>query len=393
MSQQLIGRNADLKRLRDESYEVSIRSQYLAVSNVPYVNASKKVGRGTLYSALTLNGDNTSRPGTHVVFFAGEHPCNQDGSVISQIVHSSQAQDLGNGLHVDHSFSNKPKEGFPDYYALMTSYIRVISSPAEALDATASAQTGSVIEVIDEPSIFNYLDTHSSRSEITAITEKLRGHKIAIIGLGGTGGYILDLIAKTPVAEIHLYDGDCFSQHNAFRSPGAASIAQLREAPKKVDYLKKIYAAMHRGIIAHPIRIDIHNVAELSAMNFVFISIDDGEPKKYISEALETSGIPFIDVGMGLHAINGSIDGILRSTMNSVRKRDHFRKRVSFAPSMDDEYNSNIQVADLNSLNAAMAVIAWKKSLGFYHDNEHENHSTYTVGANLLLSEEHADPA
>ena len=32
--------------------------------------------------------------------------------------------------------------------------------------------------------------------------------KVAIVGLGGSGSYILDLIAKTPICEIHLYDGD-----------------------------------------------------------------------------------------------------------------------------------------------------------------------------------------
>ncbi|WP_318271316.1 ThiF family adenylyltransferase [Sphingobacterium cellulitidis] len=46
---------------------------------------------------------------------------------------------------------------------------------------------------------------------------KLERQKIAIIGLGGTGAYILDMVAKTPVKEIHLFDGDSFDQHNAFR--------------------------------------------------------------------------------------------------------------------------------------------------------------------------------
>jgi hypothetical protein len=40
--------------------------------------------------------------------------------------------------------------------------------------------------------------------------KKLELGKIAIIGLGGTGSYVLDLAAKTPVKEIHLFDGDKF---------------------------------------------------------------------------------------------------------------------------------------------------------------------------------------
>ena len=71
------------------------------------------------------------------------------------------------------------------------------------------------------------------------------GERVAIVGLGGTGSYVLDFVAKTPVQEIHLFDGDEFLTHNAFRAPGAASLEALRRKPKKVDYLAAIYSNMH----------------------------------------------------------------------------------------------------------------------------------------------------
>ena len=37
-------------------------------------------------------------------------------------------------------------------------------------------------------------------------------------GLGGTGAYLLDLIAKTPVSEIHLFDPDCVDWHTLKRA-------------------------------------------------------------------------------------------------------------------------------------------------------------------------------
>jgi hypothetical protein len=101
-------------------------------ASVPYVNAQREVKRGTLVSELTLAGDVTAAPKTHVAFFIGDHPCNKDGSEIGQIKHGSGNQDLGDGLVVNHSFSNKPKDGYPDYYAKMTRYIEVISHPARA---------------------------------------------------------------------------------------------------------------------------------------------------------------------------------------------------------------------------------------------------------------------
>jgi hypothetical protein len=40
------------------------------------------------------------------------------------------------------------------------------------------------------------------------------------------------------------------------------------------------------------------------------------------------------------------------------------------------------------ALNAALAVVKWKKLFGFYADNEGEHFSTYTVDGNLLTSDE-----
>ena len=49
-------------------------------------------------------------------------------------------------------------------------------------------------------------------------------------------------------------------------------------------------------------------------------------------------------------------------------------------------YASNIQVADLNALNACLAVVKWKKLRGFYRDLESEHHSTYTTDGSMLLN-------
>jgi hypothetical protein len=43
---------------------------------------------------------------------------------------------------------------------------------------------------------------------------------------------------------------------------------------------------------------------------------------------------------------------------------------------------------ELNALNAAMAVIKWKKLIGYYHDAEHEHHSMYTLESDHLLNED-----
>jgi hypothetical protein len=392
MSQRPINRSADLKRLRDEGFDLEVRSGCLLVKDVPFVNSREELKRGILVIKLVLADDQTGRPDTHVAYFSGEHPCNEDGSEIAKIKHGSHSHSLAEGVAVNHSFSAKPKpaDSYPDYYAQVTTYVAILSGPARRIDSTLTAKTFPVITPTDdddEP--FTYCDTASSRAEIVEVTKKLKHRRLALLGLGGTGSYVLDLVAKTPVKEIHLYDADTFYQHNAFRSPGAASGDELRARQPKVTYFKKLYSNMHRGIVEHPVHLDTRNVEELRDMDFVFVCLDKGGPKKLIVEKLEEFNIPFIDVGMGIELTEDFLGGIVRVTTSTAQKRDQLRSRVSFEDTPgDDDYNRNIQIADLNALNAALAVIKWKKFFGFYRDLKQEHHSQFSIDTNLLLNED-----
>jgi hypothetical protein len=392
MSQRPISRSADLKKLRDEGYDLEIRSGFLLVKGVPYVNARKEVKCGTLVIKLVLAGDETSRPDNHVAHFAGEYPCTEDGIEIAKIRNSSGERSLAEGVVIQHSFSAKPKpqDNYDDYYAKVTTYVAILSGPAWRLDRTATAKTFPLIPPeADSEEPFNYIDTASSRAEIVTVSKKLALARVAIVGLGGSGSYVLDLVAKTPVRQIHLYDGDAFLQHNAFRSPGAPSCDDLKAKLPKATYFKNLYARIHRGIVDHPVYVDSSNVEELRGFDFVFLCLDKGSAKKLIVEKLEAFNVPFTDVGMGIQLNDGALGGIVRVTTNTDRKRDHFRGRVSFGDAAtNNEYDSNIQVADLNALNAALAVIRWKKHFGFYRDLKCEHHSQYSIDGNLLLNEE-----
>lgn len=389
MSQRLIDHSPDLKRLRDEGYAIAVRAGYLLVKDVPYVTEGREVARGTLVSTLNMAGDVTQLPDTHVVSFAGSFPCRSNGSPITTIQHSSQRTELAAGVIVDHSFSNKPANGYPDYYAKMTTYVTILESQAQVLDAAVTSKTFGVIEADPTESVFHYIDTAASRAGVAMLSEKLAAGAIAIVGLGGTGSYVLDLVAKTPVTEIHLFDGDRFLQHNAFRSPGAPSVETLLTAPHKVTYFKGEYERMRRGIVAHPYFIDECTLEQLRGMHFVFICIDEGPAKKRIIDHVTVWGTPFVDVGMGLQLTDGALGGIVRVTASTDGHRDHVSRRVSVAdPGANAEYSQNIQIADLNALNAAMAVIKWKKLTGFYRDLEREHHSTYSLDVNMLLSED-----
>lgn len=387
MSVALFSLNQDLKRLREDGYFVQIVGGFLVMREVPYVNAQLVVKMGTLISSLCLSGNVTQKPEPHTVLFDGEFPCNVDGSAIGGISAGAAPGNLGNGLTAQHMFSSKPgAAGYNDYHQKMATYATIVSGPAAVLKPGTTPRVFRQPDA-EEDSVFNYVETASDRVGIGALTAHMESERVVIVGIGGTGSYVLDQVAKTPVREIRLIDSDDFLQHNAFRAPGAPSIDTLRDVSKKVDYFASIYSKMHRHIVPYPVQIDASNLHLLEGITFAFLCMDAGESKRLTVHKLESMGVSFVDVGMGLELVNGSLGGILRVTASTPDKRDHVQERISFeSGAAENVYVSNIQVADLNMLNAALAVIKWKKLRGFYRDLEREHHCSYTTDGNMLLN-------
>lgn len=389
MIPELISTNEDLTRLWMEGHVMEIvEGTHLLVHRVPYVNSQKEVKRGALLTTLNLSGKRVLQPETHVIYFIGEYPCHQNGTPIKQLFHDSTDRVIVKNITINHSFSNKPLSGsFGNYYDKITSYIRVISHPAKSIDSSLTERTFEVLESAAVDSVFHYIDTNSSRAEINVISDKLKQEKIAIVGLGGTGSYVLDFLAKTPVLEIHLFDGDEFLQHNAFRAPGATPKERFYEHLKKTDYLQSIYSNMHRYVFSHPENLSSVNISLLAGLTFVFICMDGCPEKEDIIRFLEENKVPFIDVGLGIEEDNGSLYGNLRTTTSLDGNREHTKTIISFAKAGEALYDQNIQIAELNSLNASMAVIKWKKLLGFYKDHEKELNSIYTIHLNEIIND------
>lgn len=387
MSHQLIALSADLLRLRNQGFDLAIRNGFLLINDVPYVNGSREIKRGTLVSKLELNGDITNKPNDHVAYWIGEHPCHSTGLVIATIQNPSASQDLGNGLKVDFTFSAKAE--YRDYYHKMTTYIGRITGEAQVIDSSVTAETFPVISTEESESVFKYQDTASSRVEIGTFNEKFAEQRVGIVGLGGTGSYVLDLVAKTCVKEIHLFDGDVFSQHNAFRTPGAASIDELKMKLTKVAYLESIYAKMRRGLVIHELYMDNSTSNKLTGLDFIFLCLDRGTDKKEIVTTLLTLGIPFIEVGMGVVRSSDSLSGLIRVAVGTKEVQDKILNKINFSEGdgPEDQYSTNIQIAELNALNACLAVIRWKKLFGFYRDSSDAHFISYSIAANEMVNE------
>jgi hypothetical protein len=387
MSRRPIALSPDLLRLQNEEYDLDISGGYLLVRAVPYVNSARQILRGILIVKLELAGDIATKPTDHRAYWTGEHPCHSNGAKIVSFEHPSPPQDLGHGVRADFTFS--AKADYRDYHHQVTTYVGRIAGEAAKLDPEVSARVSPAIPQDAADGVFKYVDTASSRAGIAVVNDRVAGKRIGIVGLGGTGAYILDLITKTAVAEIRMFDGDFFSQHNAFRAPGAPTLALLQSRPKKVAYYHAIYSNMHSGLIAHDVFLDETNLELLQGLDFVFLCIDRALSKRAIVRWLIANEVPFIETGMGLLLGEGQLGGIVRIATSTAATRAHAGRHISYSDGADaaNEYATNIQIAELNALNATLAVIRWKKLMGVYRDARNEYHGGYSVAAGEIVSE------
>ena len=128
----------------------------------------------------------------------------------------------------------------------------------------------------------------------------------------------------------------------------------------------------------------------LRVLDFVFLTVDNGAARRLIVTRLEEYQVPFVDVGMGVYEVDGALGGLVRTTTSTPEERQHVhdKNRIPFGGGGADDYSLNIQIADLNALNATLAVIRWKKLVGYYGDQEREHHSLYQIGGNNIINED-----
>lgn len=386
----LISHSSDLQRLQAEGFVMEVCDGCLIIHHIPYINSAREMKDGTLMMPLCTSGDHTIRPDNHTANWVGEQPCNIKGLPLPSLVNTSGQQVTIKGLRSNYFFSCHaekeefpPNGDYPDYYEKVKHYFDTIAAPALCLDPDAWKLINKPLDIIAENVPLCYMDTNASRAKITGLSNYFKNLRIGIIGLGGTGSYLLDLVAKTPVAEIHLFDADEINTHNAFRAPGAMSEADLSKAPKKVDYYARIYSNMHKGIKPHAVMVTSDNYSELDTLDYVFLSLDAVSAKKQIAGYLIDKRIPFIDSGMGIgRNPDGKLSGMIHVAIGTSDCYQHLSQVMGSEDAEKDEYATDIQIAELNALAANLSVIRWKKMLGFYADICHESYSVYTINSN-----------
>jgi hypothetical protein len=170
------------------------------------------------------------------------------------------------------------------------------------------------------------------------------------------------------VREIRAFDHDAFHVHNAFRSPGRLDEVELGN--QKVEVYKSRYDSFRTGLSLAPKFIGAWSAQDIDGVTFAFVCVDKGSSRAGVFDLLISRKIPFIDVGMGLKRRNGLLNGMLRATYYSAEHGQEVRDKglADLSDDPDDLYSTNIQIAELNALNACLAVIRFKQLRGFYFE-------------------------
>ena len=391
MFQKLVSHNEDLRCLVEKGYAVAFDTNHLVVRDIPYLDSEGTLQVGAIVAKLEFIDQERVAQVDHQVFFAGSAPYGLDRKPISnlgggptQLTLSSASKDVV----VERSFSNKPKitGTFVDFFDKIESYVAIVSGPAIELHS-ANPYTFRVVDNVAPDSVFKFHDTLTSRAEITALAAKFKDDVIGVIGLGGTGAYILDFVVKTPVREIRVFDLDQFRVHNAFRSPGR--IEQTEFGQSKAEVYRRRYDNFRTGLSATPTFIDAACSDDLDGVTFAFVCVDKGPSRAGIFDLLIAKSIPFIDVGMGLNRTKGALNGMIRATYYSAEHGQTVRVK-GLAPLLDnpdDLYRTNIQISELNALNACLAVIKFKQLRGFYFEEIPYYHLLLEVGDLKIVGE------
>ena len=380
--------DGSIQRLLAEGYALYRRGPYI-VAAVPYFNERGEAETGLMVDTLNFDADGRVRvePTNHQMYFIGGQPYDDKGRILFG-GRDSNSVPLFDGKRSSFYWSWKQLDAAGqkrEYYSLyekFIEYIAYVSGPVEAKHPEFTITPFASMTESDCP--FPFEDMNSARADLNELDRLLEDDTIAIIGAGGTGSYIFDLISKTRVRAIKLFDFDVLEIHNAFRIPGATNREELGQP--KVAVMEQRYRGWHKGVRVSELAINGETVAALDGVTFAFLAVDKVAVRREIAKLLLELGIPFIVVGMGLHHGNPGLTGIVDTTLIDAETAPEIFEEIAGDQLVDlpDEYDKNIQTVELNAMNAAMAVFMYKKYRNYYASGRRVCQASFTTASMQL---------
>lgn len=124
--------------------------------------------------------------------------------------------------------------------------------------------------------------------------ETIRSKRVLVVGCGGLGGYIIEMLARLGVGAIRAVDGDCFEKSNLNRqllsAPAVLGMAKAEAARLRVSQINPDVF-----VEAHCVFMDEGNAAELiDGCDIVMDALDNIESRRILSRACEEKNVPLV---------------------------------------------------------------------------------------------------
>ena len=122
----------------------------------------------------------------------------------------------------------------------------------------------------------------------------LQTKKVAVIGCGGLGGHLVELLSRVGIGGIRTVDGDVFDESNLNRQLLAEeALLGTSKAEAAANRIRSINSGVKAEVV--PVFLDEENAADLIAgCDAVMDALDNIPARRILAKACADAGIPYI---------------------------------------------------------------------------------------------------
>lgn len=141
--------------------------------------------------------------------------------------------------------------------------------------------------------------------------ELIQGLRIGIVGLGGTGSIVLDMLARLGVNKLVLVDPDTVEASNLNRlvgsNPGSVGLPKVEVARA---HASNIHVHSSEILAIQGSVLDSASVEPLKSVDFIFGCTDSHSSRAVLNQLAYQYLIPCIDLGVSIAADDGAVKSI-----------------------------------------------------------------------------------
>lgn len=168
--------------------------------------------------------------------------------------------------------------------------------------------------------------------------ERIKQAKVLLVGAGGIGGHVANLLVRLGVMELTIVDFDCFDQTNLNRQ---LFCTELNLGSFKVTVLKHKLKEINSNctINTHQVKIEDLSMEIFEQHDYVIDAVDNPKTKVYLNETCSKIGLPLLHGACaGWYCQVGWIESdstLLKDLYeNQESGMEEFLKNPPFAPSL-----------------------------------------------------------